>query len=104
MNVPATPRRAHRWLLVLPFVWQVGLAPWSNGVELRPFHLPFPMFWQMAGIMVTTLVIALVFLLDRRMDAAAGPAGSAHGATDATDVSDAPNARGRAGGTPPAPR
>jgi membrane protein implicated in regulation of membrane protease activity len=72
MNSPPAPRRLHRWLLVLPFVWQVGLAPWSNGVDLRPFHLPFPMAWQMAGILFTTLVIALVFLLDRRADAAEG--------------------------------
>lgn len=73
MNSAPSPRRLHRWLLLLPFVWQVGLAPWSNGVDLRPFHLPFPMFWQMAGILFTTLVIALVFRLDRRADAAAGP-------------------------------
>jgi hypothetical protein len=69
MTRSPAPRRLHRWLLVLPFVWQVGLAPWSNGVDLRPFHLPFPMFWQMAGILFTTLVIALVFLLDRRVEA-----------------------------------
>lgn len=62
----------HRWLLLLPFVWQVGLAPWSNGIQARPFELPFPMFWQMAGIVFTTLVIAAVFLLDRRVDRAAG--------------------------------
>ena len=81
---PAPPRRTHRWLLVLPFVWQVGLAPWSNGVELRPFHLPFPMAWQMAGIVFTTLVIALVFLLDRRADAAEGR--DVHGRDAAEDA------------------
>lgn len=80
MTPAAAPRRLHRWLLVLPFVWQVGLAPWSNGVELRPLHLPFPMFWQMAGILFTTAVIALVFLLDRRADAAAGRADADAGA------------------------
>lgn len=65
----SAPRRLHRWLLVLPFVWQVGLAPLVDDVPLTPFHLPFAMFWQMAGIVFTTLVIALVFALDRR----AGP-------------------------------
>jgi hypothetical protein len=71
MTPAPAPRRLHRWLLVLPFVWQVGLAPWSNGVDLRPFHLPFPMFWQMSGILFTTLVIALVFRLDRRAEGGA---------------------------------
>jgi len=76
---PRAARRTHRWLLVLPFVWQVGLAPWSNGVAARPFELPFPLAWQMAGIVFTTLVIAAVFLLDRRADRAA--AGSDAAAT-----------------------
>ena len=57
----------HRWLLVLPFVWQVGLAPLVNDVALRPFSLPFPMFWQMAGIVLASAVIAVVYVLDRRL-------------------------------------
>jgi hypothetical protein len=62
------PRRPHRWLLVLPFVWQAGLAPVVNDVAWRPFSLPFPMAWQMAGILLTTAVIAVVFAIDRRID------------------------------------
>ncbi len=62
--------RRHRWLLLLPFVWQVGCVPLVNDVAWRPFELPFPMFWQMAGILFTTAVIALVFAIDRRIDAA----------------------------------
>jgi len=57
----------HRWLLVVPFVWQAGLAPLIDDVPLRPLGLPFPMAWQMAGIVLTTLVIALVYRLDRRL-------------------------------------
>jgi hypothetical protein len=74
-------RRLHRWLLLLPFGWQVALAPWANGVDARPLGLPFPMAWQMAGVVFTTLVIAAVYALDRRADAAAG--GSATGAASA---------------------
>jgi uncharacterized membrane protein len=59
-------RRWHRWLLLTPFVWQVALAPLVNDVVLRPFGLPFPMAWQMAGIVLTSVVIALVYRLDRR--------------------------------------
>jgi len=47
----------------------VALVPWANGVGLRPLGLPFPMVWQMAGVVLTTAVIGLVLLLDRR----AGP-------------------------------
>lgn len=53
-------------LLVLPFLWQLGLAPWANGVEWAPFGLPFGMAWQMAGIVFATLVLGLRFKLDDR--------------------------------------
>ena len=69
----AAPRRRHRWLLLLPFAWQVALVPLVDDVALRPFSLPFPMVWQMAGIVFTTLVVGIVFLIDRRLDTAYGP-------------------------------
>lgn len=62
--------RAHRWLLVLPFLWQVGLAPAVNDIAVRPLGLPFPMVWQMLGILFTTAIIALVYVLDARADRA----------------------------------
>ena len=69
---PPTTGRHHRWLLLVPFVWQVALVPWANGVRLRPLGLPFPMAWQMAGVALTTVVIGLVLALDRRAQPAAG--------------------------------
>jgi hypothetical protein len=63
--VKVAPRR-HLWLLVLPFAWQLGMAPLVNEVSLKPFGLPFPMAWQMAGVVLSSLVFALVFHLDRR--------------------------------------
>ena len=68
------PTRWHRWLLLLPFMWQVGLAPFANGVEIKPFHLPFQMLWQMAGIVFATGVIACVRWLDQRHDSIFGAA------------------------------
>jgi hypothetical protein len=63
---PTGPRSlAHRWLLVVPFVWQVGLVPVVNDVDLAPLHIPFPMVWQLLGIVVTSVVVAVVFRLDR---------------------------------------
>ena len=46
--------------------WQVALAPWANGVQARPLGLPFPMAWQLAGIVLSTVVIGAVLVLDRR--------------------------------------
>lgn len=53
-------------LLLLPFAWQLGFAPWANGVTWAPFGLPFGMVWQMAGILFATAVLALRFSLDSR--------------------------------------
>lgn len=73
----ARPSRRHRWLLLLPFAWQVGCVPLVNDVAWQPFGLPFPMAWQMAGILFTTAVIAVVFAIDRRLDAIAATAAAA---------------------------
>jgi hypothetical protein len=56
----------HRWLLALPFVWQVGLVPLVNDIAWRPFGLPFPLVWQLAGVVFASAIIALVHALDRR--------------------------------------
>jgi hypothetical protein len=58
--------RRHRWLLLIPFLWQVGAVPLVNEVAWRPFSLPFPMVWQMTGILVTSAIIAFIFAIDRR--------------------------------------
>lgn len=62
---PAPRRRPYRWLLLIPFLWQVGGIPLVNDVAWRPLSLPFPMVWQMAGIVVTSIVIAIVFSIDK---------------------------------------
>lgn len=58
-------RRPYLWLLVLPFVWQVGMVPVVNSITLAPLGIPFPMVWQMLGIVFSSLIFALVFHLDR---------------------------------------
>ncbi|MES2496096.1 MAG: DUF3311 domain-containing protein [Pseudomonadota bacterium] len=63
---------AHRWLLLIPFLWQIGAVPFVNDIAWRPLALPFPMMWQLVGIVITTIVIAIVFRLDERREAAAG--------------------------------
>jgi hypothetical protein len=61
-----SPRRsrAHYWLLVAPFVWQLALAPYVNDVAGWP--IPFPMLWQMLGIVLASVTIAVVFRIDQR--------------------------------------
>ena len=60
-----TRLRPHHLLLLAPFVWQLALAPAANGVAWAPIGLPFPMLWQMAGILVASVAIALVYRRDR---------------------------------------
>ena len=93
MDTTPARRTAHRWLLLVPFVWQVALIPFVNDVALRPFSLPFPMFWQMLGILVTTGVIGLVMSIDRRREGAEAAAARAAGAPTAGADSGAGPAR-----------
>lgn len=67
-------RRLYRWLLLLPFIWQIALVPFVNDIVWRPFGLPFPMVWQMAGVVFATAMIALVHHLDKRSGIAADDA------------------------------
>lgn len=63
--------RRHRLLLLVPFIWQIGCVPLVNDVAMRPFGLPFPMVWQMAGVLIASVCIALVRHLDIRVEARA---------------------------------
>ncbi|WP_414902147.1 DUF3311 domain-containing protein [Sphingomonas flavalba] len=61
--------RLSRWrylLLALPFLWQLGLAPWANGVAVRPLGIPFAMFWQITGIIFASACIALLYRMEKR--------------------------------------
>jgi Protein of unknown function (DUF3311) len=64
------PGRAHYWLLVVPFVWQLALAPLVNHVVIRECPIPFPMLWQMLGVVLASVTIAAVFRIDERKEAA----------------------------------
>ncbi len=61
------PRLWHRWCLAFPFVWQAGLAPFVNDIAFRPLGMPFPMAWQMVGVVLTSVVIAWVFRRDAQL-------------------------------------
>lgn len=66
---PTHRRYAHRWLLLIPFIWQVGGTPLVNTAAVRVFSLPLPMLWQMCGILVASATIGFVFARDERIEA-----------------------------------
>tara|TARA_B100000678_G_scaffold124298_1_gene104036 strand:- start:3535 stop:3792 length:258 start_codon:yes stop_codon:yes gene_type:complete len=61
-----TRGRWHLLLLLVPFVWQVGAIPWINDITWDGLFLPFPMLWQMIGIVVATASIGAVYRIDRK--------------------------------------
>jgi hypothetical protein len=67
---PPRRSRAHYWLFGVPFVWQLALAPYVNDIVIPGCPLPFPMLWQMSGVVLTSAIIATVFSIDRRASAA----------------------------------
>jgi hypothetical protein len=69
-NDPPRRGRAHYWLLGLPFVWQLALAPYVNEVVVHGCPIPFPMLWQMMGVVLASATIAVVFRIDQRDEAA----------------------------------
>lgn len=62
----STVKRPYLWLLCLPFIWQLAAVPWANGIHYTPLGLPFPMVWQMLGVVFYSGVFAFIFHLDRR--------------------------------------
>lgn len=68
--MPTTPR-PHRLLAALPAVAIVGGVPFANRVRPFVLGLPFLLFWMLACVLLTTLVMAIVHALDQRADAAA---------------------------------
>jgi hypothetical protein len=61
--------------LLVPFIWQVGLARWANAVLWRPLGLPFQMTWQMAGVLISSLALAIIYRVDAARDDQDGAGG-----------------------------
>jgi 4-hydroxybenzoate polyprenyltransferase len=62
--------RPHHWLALVPTVLVCAGVPFAN--RARPFilGLPFLLFWLLACVLATSVVMAMVHTLDRRADAA----------------------------------
>ena len=60
--------RAHHLLAILPVVAIVG-APWfANRVEPFVLGMPFLLAWIVAWVLVSSLVMAVIGMLDRRTE------------------------------------
>lgn len=58
--------RPYRLLALLPALVILG-APWlANRVEPRVFGFPFLLAWIVGGVLLTSLVMGIILVLDRR--------------------------------------
>lgn len=62
----------YRWLAVAPAIGMLGGVPFANRVEPRVFGLPFLLFWIVAWVLLTSGIMALIYLLDRARERDAG--------------------------------
>ena len=61
-------RRAplYRWLAALPGLLILVGAPFANRVHVQVLGLPFLLFWIVACVLLTSIVMALIGALDER--------------------------------------
>lgn len=59
-------RHWHRLLLLVPFVWCIAAIPWANTIAYAFGHVPFLLVWMVAGVLVGSAAIAVVFVIDKR--------------------------------------
>jgi hypothetical protein len=59
-------RPLYRWLAAVPALVMLGGVTFANRVEPYVFGLPFLLFWIVASVVGTSVVMAVVGALDRR--------------------------------------
>lgn len=58
-------RRPHRILLIVPYLWSVLAVPLVNTVHAAPLGVPLLLWWALAGVVVTTVCLGVVWRIDR---------------------------------------
>ncbi len=71
----------HRWLAVVPALALLVGVPLVNGVRRTVLGLPFLLFWIVACVLLTSAIMFVVAVLDRRHAARAADPRRAHGDT-----------------------
>lgn len=56
--------RRYRWLAAIPAVGMLGGIPFANRVQPYIFGLPFLLAWIVMSVIATSLIMALVYILD----------------------------------------
>ncbi|MCI1945645.1 DUF3311 domain-containing protein [Clostridium luticellarii] len=51
-------------LFIIPFIWSVFAIPFVNRVDPFVLGLPFLAFWELMGVFVATICIAVMYHLD----------------------------------------
>ncbi len=69
--------RPHHWLAALPAAAIVIGVPFANRVHAYVIGLPFLLFWMLACVLLTSLVMAIVGAIDRREAARSAPPAAA---------------------------
>jgi hypothetical protein len=57
--------KAHRWLALLPAIGLLAGVPFANRVEPYVLGLPFLLFWIVVWVVMTSIVMGIVYALDR---------------------------------------
>jgi hypothetical protein len=57
--------RWYRWLALLPAIGMLGGVPLANRVEPYVIGLPFLLFWILLWVLLTSVVMGLIYALDR---------------------------------------
>lgn len=63
--------KAHRWLALLPAIGMLAGVPLANRVEPYVFGLPFLLFWIVAWVLITSLVMGFIYAMDHSASRAA---------------------------------
>jgi hypothetical protein len=59
-------RRSYHWLALIPPLGMLGGVPFVNRARPHVLGLPPLMAWMIAWILLTSIVIGVIFALDRR--------------------------------------
>ncbi|HEX6535610.1 MAG TPA: DUF3311 domain-containing protein [Gemmatimonadaceae bacterium] len=58
--------KRYRWLAAVPAIGMLGGVPFANRVEPIVLGLPFLLFWIVLWVLLTSVVMGVVYALDRR--------------------------------------
>lgn len=58
--------RTYRWLAVLPTLGMLGGLPFANRVRPYVLGLPFLLAWIVGWVVVTSIIMMVIYVLDRK--------------------------------------